>query len=117
MRIAASLGGKLQYTASLEGAGFLSAHLNLANRPKESVTRRVIRVQGYDTNSPTETVSLSGPKLSSSLRTGRFPVDAPYRPFTAFLRSQTLSTPVAARFRKSDTKLPCLSARYTRQDS
>jgi hypothetical protein len=30
MRIAVSLGGKLQYTASLEGAGFLSAHLNLA---------------------------------------------------------------------------------------
>jgi hypothetical protein len=63
MRIAVSLGGKLQYTASLDGAGFLSAHLNLAHRPKESLTKRVIRVQGYDTNSPTETVSLSWPEL------------------------------------------------------
>lgn len=62
MRIALSLGGKLQYTASLEGTGFLSAHLNLANRTEDGVSKRV-RVNGYDTNSPTETVSLSWPEL------------------------------------------------------
>jgi hypothetical protein len=32
MRIAVSLDGQLQYTASLRGAGYLNAHLNLASR-------------------------------------------------------------------------------------
>jgi hypothetical protein len=64
MRIAVSLDGQLQYTASLQGAGYLNAHLNLASRPKENVAKRVLRIVGYDTNVPTETVSLQWPELT-----------------------------------------------------
>jgi hypothetical protein len=39
MRIAVSLDGQLQYIASLQVAGYLNAHLNLASRPKENVAK------------------------------------------------------------------------------
>lgn len=61
MRIAAALNGSLQYVASLEGAGYLSAHLNLADRPKEQVKSGTLRVEGHETG--TETVLISWPEL------------------------------------------------------
>jgi hypothetical protein len=64
MRIAVTLDGQPQYIASLQGAGYLNAHLNLASRPNENVAKRVLRIVGYDTNSPTETVSLHWPELT-----------------------------------------------------
>jgi hypothetical protein len=66
MRIAATLNGAPQYVASVQGAGYLSAHLNCANRPKENESKRVLRVEGFDTNSPTETVSLKWPEVPLS---------------------------------------------------
>jgi hypothetical protein len=64
MRIAVSLDGQPQYVASLPGPGYLNAHLNLASRPQETVAKRVLRIVGYDTNVPTETVSLHWPELT-----------------------------------------------------
>jgi hypothetical protein len=66
MRIAAALNGSLQFVASLEGAGYLSAHLNLADRPKEKSQSGTLRVEGHETSIETETVSLSWPELKLS---------------------------------------------------
>jgi hypothetical protein len=66
MRIAAALNGSPQYVASLEGAGYLSAHLNLADRPKEKAQSGTLRVEGHETSIETETVSLSWPELKVS---------------------------------------------------
>jgi hypothetical protein len=63
VRLEAKLNGTAKYVAQISGAGFLSAHLNLSERPKEGETRRVLRVEGFDTNTPTETISLKWPEL------------------------------------------------------
>jgi hypothetical protein len=55
--------------------------------------------------------------LSTGLLAGRFPVDAPYGPITAFFCSQTLSALQPARFHRSDTQSQCLSARNIRSGS
>jgi hypothetical protein len=67
MRIAVTLNGAARHVATIEGAGYLSAHLNLADRPKDGEVRRALRVEGFDTNSATETVSLKWPELALSL--------------------------------------------------
>jgi hypothetical protein len=67
MRIAAYLNGTEQFVSSIRGAGYLSAHLNLSDRPKEHTKSQVLRVEGFDTNSPTETVSLKWPELALSI--------------------------------------------------
>jgi hypothetical protein len=59
MRIRVSVNSEEQYVASLPNAGFLSAHLNLSNRPKTGEQTRRLRVQGYDTSVETENTSLS----------------------------------------------------------
>src|ERR1700728_4124947 len=64
VRLEAKLNGTAKYVAQIAGAGFLNAHLNLFNRPKENGVSSVLRVQGYDTNSPTETVSMKWPEIS-----------------------------------------------------
>ncbi|MEK6322946.1 MAG: hypothetical protein AABN33_14835 [Acidobacteriota bacterium] len=63
MRIETTLNGVKQFIASLSGAGYLSAHLNLSDRPKEPKRTLTLRVEGFDTNSPSETVSLKWPAL------------------------------------------------------
>jgi hypothetical protein len=65
MRIAVTLNGTAQYVASLSGAGFLSAHLNLSDRPKEQLQIRKLRVQGSETGE-TATVSVAWPELKIS---------------------------------------------------
>jgi hypothetical protein len=67
MRIAVTINGAAKYVASVRGAGYLSAHLNLADRPKDSEVKRVLRVEGYDTNAPTETVSVKWPEMALSV--------------------------------------------------
>lgn len=67
MRISAFVNGTKQFVASLAGAGYLSAHLNLADRPKEQSQRRNLRVVAFDTNSPTETISLKWPVIDLSI--------------------------------------------------
>jgi hypothetical protein len=56
--------GEARYVAQVSGAGFLSAHLNLNDRPKEGRTRAVLRVVGHDTSTPTENVSMQWPETS-----------------------------------------------------
>jgi hypothetical protein len=63
MRIAVTLNGSAKHVAAIAGAGFLSAHLNLADRPKDGHVKRVLRVEGFDTNSDTETVSVKWPEI------------------------------------------------------
>jgi len=55
--------------------------------------------------------------LSTDLPSGRFPVDVSTVQNSAFLRSQTVSAPEPPHFRRSDTRLPCLSARSIHPDS
>lgn len=64
MRIAVMVNGVAKHVAGFNGAGYLNAHLNLANRPKEDQMKRVLRLVGYDTNSPTETVFLNWPEIA-----------------------------------------------------
>lgn len=67
MRIRVSVNSQEQYVASLPSAGFLSAHLNLSNRPKSGEETRRLRVQGYDTSVETENTSLSWREVSLEL--------------------------------------------------
>jgi hypothetical protein len=67
MRLAIAINGQSRYTASLSGAGYLSAHLNLANRPKENEAGSVLRIEGFDTNSDSETVSVKWPEIPLQL--------------------------------------------------
>jgi hypothetical protein len=63
MRISLSINGNPQYTASLSGAGYLSAHLNVRNRPKENHLSAVIRLDATDTSLETENVSMDWPSI------------------------------------------------------
>jgi hypothetical protein len=67
VRLEAKLNGTAKFVAQILGAGFLSAHLNLSDRPKDSSKRSVLRVEGFDTNSPTETVSIKWPEIPLAL--------------------------------------------------
>lgn len=68
MRIKVSVNAEEKYTASLSGSGYLGAHLNLSNRPKQGKKERKIQVMGHDTSSDNETISLSWPEIK--LNTG-----------------------------------------------
>jgi hypothetical protein len=63
MRISVSVNGTTKYTSSVDGAGFLSAHLNLNDRPKEKGRNGTLHVQGFETHEA-ETVSVSWPEFS-----------------------------------------------------
>jgi len=58
MRISLSINGNPQYTASLSGAGYLSAHLNVRNRPKENRLSAVVELDATDTFQQTENVTM-----------------------------------------------------------
>lgn len=64
MRFRVRINGQDQFTASLPRAGFLSAHLNLYDRPKEGERTQSLSVKGFDTSNPTDTVALEWPKFS-----------------------------------------------------
>jgi hypothetical protein len=59
VRLQVKVNGAQCFVAAVPGAGFLSSHLNLSNRPKEGTQKRRLRVEGIDTNSVSETRSLS----------------------------------------------------------
>src|SRR4051794_19044567 len=67
MRLSLSVNGHLHYTASVNGAGYLSAHLNMHSRPKENDYSRSVRVVGMETGE-TETVRMEWP--AQPLRVG-----------------------------------------------
>jgi len=60
MRFSLSVNGHPRYTASVNGAGYLSAHLNMQSRPKENDYSRSVRVDGTETEE-TETVRMKWP--------------------------------------------------------
>jgi hypothetical protein len=60
MRLSLSVNGHPHYTASVNGAGYLSAHLNMQSRPKENDYSRSVRVDGMETEE-TETVRMKWP--------------------------------------------------------
>jgi len=63
IRISLSINGNQQYTASLSGAGYLSAHLNVRNRPKENDLSAVVRMHATDTSQEAENVSMDWPAI------------------------------------------------------
>jgi len=62
IRLSLSVNGTSRFIASSPGTGYLSAHLNMHDRPKEGDRSRKIRVEGIET-AETETVSLKWPTV------------------------------------------------------
>ena len=60
MRIEALVNGEHLCTAGLSVSGYLSAHLNVSERPDATTSRRVLRVVGIETNE-TESVHIEWP--------------------------------------------------------
>lgn len=61
MRLSLTINGVPRITAAVEGPGYLSAHLNLHERPKENDYSKRVRVAGIQTLE-TETVYLDWPQ-------------------------------------------------------
>jgi hypothetical protein len=66
MRLSFSLNGTPRYTASLPGPGYLSAHINIHDRPKENDRSRTIRIEGTET-AETETAWLTWPTVELNI--------------------------------------------------
>lgn len=62
MRLSLIVNGKTQSVASLQGPGFLNAHINLSDRPKENERSNTVRIQGSHT-AETETISMKWPSV------------------------------------------------------
>ena len=60
MRLSLSVNGTVPLVASLSGPGYLSAHLNMSDRPKEDQRRKTVSINGFETGE-TETVSVKWP--------------------------------------------------------
>ncbi len=62
MRLSLSVNGAAPIVASLPGSGYLSAHLNMSDRPKENERGSSVSIGGIETRE-TETVHLKWPTL------------------------------------------------------
>jgi hypothetical protein len=62
MRLALTINETPRVLAAVSGPGYLSAHLNLSNRPKDNDYSRIVRIVGVQTLG-TETVRLSWPEF------------------------------------------------------
>lgn len=62
MRLSLKVNGNSRVVASVNGPGYLSAHLNLHDRPKEGDYSKTVQIAGIQTME-TETVYLDWPKL------------------------------------------------------
>ena len=60
MRLSLSVNGSATVVASLSRPGYLSAHLNMSDRPKEDQHEKSVRINGFETGE-TETVSMKWP--------------------------------------------------------
>jgi len=67
MRISLAVNGAAPIVASLHGPGYLSAHLNMSDRPKEGEHSKTVSIVGTETRE-TETVRLKWPTFE--LKTG-----------------------------------------------
>lgn len=62
MRLSMAVNGGSPIVASLPYPGYLSAHLNMSDRPKDNVRERIVRLAGSETKE-TETVHLKWPSI------------------------------------------------------
>jgi len=62
MRLSLKVNGTPRVVAAVNGPGYLSAHLNLHDRPKENDHSKTVRVVGFETLE-TETVRLEWPEF------------------------------------------------------
>jgi hypothetical protein len=62
MRLSLTVNGTARTIASLQGPGFLNAHLNMSDRPKEAERSNKVRIQGSHT-AETETTSVKWPAV------------------------------------------------------
>jgi hypothetical protein len=62
MRLSLRVNGSARSVASLRGPGFLSAHINLSDRPKDGEHLNTVRIQGSQT-AETETTSMKWPSV------------------------------------------------------
>jgi hypothetical protein len=62
MRLSLAVNGKTRSIASLHGAGFLNAHINMSDRPKEDERKNQARIHASQTLD-TETVSTHWPTV------------------------------------------------------
>jgi hypothetical protein len=67
MRLSVTVNGVRRYTATVNGSGYLNAHVNLRDRPKENDRSQSIWVGGNETLEA-ETISFEWPRLD--LKTG-----------------------------------------------
>lgn len=63
MPISLSINGNPQYTASLSGAGYLNAHVNVRNRPRENDLSADVRLDATDTSQERENVRMDWPAI------------------------------------------------------
>jgi len=63
MRLSVSVNQVPQFIASLSGSGYLNAHLNMHDRPKEGDRSRKLRVVATDTSQDTENIGLEWPTV------------------------------------------------------
>jgi len=63
MRLSLSVNGTSHLVASVPGAGYLNAHLNMHDRPKENERSSKICFVGTDTSAETENLSLRWPEF------------------------------------------------------
>ncbi len=66
MRLALKVNETPRVLAAVSGPGYLSAHLNLSDRPKDNDHSKVVRIVGFQTHE-TETVRLSWPEFDLQL--------------------------------------------------
>ena len=62
MRLSVKVNGIPRLVAAVNGSGYLSAHLNLSERPNENEHSKLMRVVGTETHE-SETVRLSWPEM------------------------------------------------------
>jgi hypothetical protein len=62
MRLSLAVNGKTQSIASLQGPGFLNAHINLSDHPKKDERSNTVGMQGSHT-AETETISMKWPTV------------------------------------------------------
>ena len=65
MRLSLKVNGNPRVVAAVDGAGYLSAHLNMRDRPKDNGYSKVVQIVGTQTLE-TETVHLKLAEIRSS---------------------------------------------------
>lgn len=63
MRLSLSVNGDHNLIASIAGPGYLNAHLNMHDRPKEGDRSQIVRIVGTDTSSEAENIRLEWPAV------------------------------------------------------